>query len=145
MYNRNTTTQTYLKFPLGAPVLDSYDVELIDGKAKYVFPKCVHNECRVFVKQEKGLVSVREVAPVSGYYRRRILINGLDNATVYFFPETYCKQNCDFADATKCTPDTIPFFSDLWKCEYDDKYGYYYKAENISGNYYALMPFEKSK
>lgn len=145
IYNRNTTTQTYFKFPLGAPVLDSYDVELIEGKAKYAFSKCAHNECRFFVKQENGLVSVREVAPVSGYYRRRILISGLENATVYFFPETYCKQNCDFADASKCNPDTTPVFSDLWESEYDEKFGYYYKAENVSGNYYALMPFEKSK
>lgn len=145
IYNRNTTVETYFKFPLGAPVLDSYDVELVDGKAKYFFPKCAHNECRFFVRQKNGLVSVREVAPVSGYYRRRILISGLENATVFFFPETYCDQNCDFADAAKCTPDTTPVFSDLWKQEYDDKYGYYYKAENISGKYYALMPFEISK
>ena len=145
VYNRNTTTQSYFKFPLGAPILDSYDVELIDGKAKYAFSKCAHNECRFFVKQESGLVSVREVAPVSGYYRRRIQISGLENATVYFFPETYCNQNCDFADASKCTPDTTPVYSDLWKQGYDEKHGYYYKAENISGKYYALMPFEKSK
>ena len=136
--------QSYFRFPLGAPILDSYDVELIDGKGKYTFPKCVHNECRFFVKQESGIVSVREIAPVNGYYRRRILISGLENATVYFFPENYCKQNCDFADASKCTPDTIPVFSDLWKQEYDDDYGYYYKAENISGQFYALMPFEIS-
>ncbi|MBO4431902.1 MAG: hypothetical protein J5852_00060 [Clostridia bacterium] len=142
VYNRNTTTAAYLGFPLGAPVLDSYDVELTEGKAKYVFPKCVHNECRVFVRQERGVVSVREAAPVSGYYRRRILISGLENATVFFFPETYCKQNCDFADASECTPDSTPVYSDLWKPEYDEKYGYYYKAENISGKYFALMPFD---
>ena len=145
VYNRNTTTAAYFKFPLGAPVLDSYDTELSDGKAKYVFPKCTHKECRVFVKQESGVVSVREVAPVSGYYRRRILISGLENASVYFFPETYCKQNCDFADASKCTPDSTPVYSDLWKQEFDEKYGFYYKAENISGQYYALMPFDKDR
>lgn len=142
VYNRNTSLETYLKFPLGAPILDSYNVEIVDGKAKYSFSKGVHNECRFFVQQDTGLVSVKEMAPCCGYYRRRILISGLKNATVYFFPETYCKQNCDFADASKCTADTLPFYSDLWKSEYDEKFGYYYKAENISGKYFALMPFE---
>ena len=77
------------------------------------------------------MVSVKEDAPSNGYYRRRILISGLENATVYFFPETYCKQNCDFADADKCKSDSTPVYSEQWKSEYDEKYGYYYKAENI--------------
>ncbi len=145
VYSRNTSMETYLNFPLGAPILDSYNVELVDGKAKYTFPKCIHNECRVFVKQDSGLVSVKEMPPCSGHYRRKILISGLENATVYFFPETYCKQNCDFADASKSSVDIVPFYSELWKSEYDEKYGYYYKAENISGNYFALMPFETAK
>lgn len=145
VYNRNTSIDTYLKFPLGAPILDSYNVEIIDGKAKYNFAKSVHNECRVFVKQDKGLVSVKEDAPSNGYYRRRILISGLENATVYFFPEIYCKQNCDFADADKCKSDSTPVYSQQWKSEYDEKYGYYYKAENISGNYFAMMPFVEPK
>jgi len=145
VYNRNTSIDTYLKFPLGAPILDSYNVEIVDGKAKYNFAKSVHNECRVFVKQDKGLVSVKEDAPSNGYYRRRILICGLENATVYFFPETYCKQNCDFADADKCKSDSTPVYSEQWKSEYDEQYGYYYKAENISGNYYAMMPFVEPK
>lgn len=145
VYNRNTAIDTYLKFPLGAPILDSYNVEIVDGKAKYNFSKSIHNECRVFVKQDNGLVSVREEPPASGHYRRKISIRGLENATVYFFPETYCKQNCDFADADKCKADSSPVYSDLWKSEYDEKYGYYYKAENISGNYFAMMPFVEPK
>lgn len=143
VYNRNTAADFLLKFPLGAPLLDSFDAELSGGRAGYRFPKCVHSECRFFVRQESGLVSVREEPPVSGYYRRRIRISGLENATVYFFPEKYCETNCDFADAAKCTIDSTPVYSEAWKPEFDAAFGHYYKAENVSGSFFALMPFPK--
>ena len=145
IYNRDTASDFLLRFPLGAPLLNSFDAELRDGKAGYRFPKCVHRECRFFVRQEKGRVTVREEPPCSGYYRRRIRISGLENATVCFFPEKYCETNCDFADARQCTIDSTPVFTDAWKPCFDERYGHYYLAENVTGSFFALMPFPEAK
>lgn len=64
VYSPNLTTDTLLKFPLGAPVLTGTDTEIKDGHAVYRFGMSEHKECRVFVKQDGGVVSLKECAPV---------------------------------------------------------------------------------
>lgn len=54
VYSRDTSLETRLKFPPGAPVLNGFSTKLVDGYASYHFGKSVHAECRVFVKQENG-------------------------------------------------------------------------------------------
>ena len=57
-----------------------------NGIAHYRMPKSYQEECRVFVKQEKGIISCYEVAPVEWKVKRRIGINGLKQATVRIYP-----------------------------------------------------------
>jgi len=93
VYQPSTTVKTRLRFPWGVPVLDSHSALMEDGYAVYHFGKAVHRECRVFVEQKSGVVSCRELGPVSYQYRRRIAVEGLEDATVRFLAETYCKDN----------------------------------------------------
>ncbi|MBQ8440306.1 MAG: hypothetical protein IJX19_06585 [Clostridia bacterium] len=94
-FSPSTTVKTKLKFSMGAPILDGYDAALDGGFATYHFPKAERRECRVFVEQESGVVSCREIPPVSATMRRRIRVSGLKNATVRFLAEDYCKENID--------------------------------------------------
>lgn len=143
VYNRNTTTDTFIKFPLGAPILDCYETEIVDGFAKYRFPRCEHKECRVFVKQKAGVVSVKEMPPVNNLYRRKISISGLEKATVYVFPEYKGAEKCGFINTLDIAHnDCTPVLDDCWELV-KDSMGLYYKAENITGNYYLCMPAEK--
>lgn len=140
VYNRNSTVEARLKFPPGAPILDGFDVKLCNGNALYHFNKCVHSECRVFVKQNSGIVSVREAPPENGYYRRIIQISGLENAEVSLFGEEYCKD--DFV-ITKCAIGETPIPMEGWKVISDKENGTYLYGHNISGKIFMCMPPKK--
>ena len=141
VYSPNLTTDTLLKFPLGAPILTGTDTEIRDGHAVYRFGICEHKECRVFVKQESGVITLKEVAPVSCNYHRKLKLDGLDNATVYIFPEH--NGIAALGDA-KCLEDRISGIIPLKKVV-DGKNGVYYKAENLSGTYTVLLSKKSSK
>ena len=79
VYNANTTTDTHLKFPLGAPIFCGTEAEMIDGRASYRFSRSEHRECRIFVDQSEGVISCREAPPVNVRYRRAIKIAGLNS------------------------------------------------------------------
>ena len=136
VYSPNLTTDTLLKFPLGAPILTGTDTEFRDGHAVYRFSISEHKECRVFVKQESGVITLKEHAPVSCNYHRKLKLGGLNNATVYIFPE--CNGNVALGDA-KCLEDRISGIIPLKKVE-DDKNGVYFMIENLSGTYTILFP-----
>ena len=133
--------ETKLRFPLGAPIFVGYDVELEDGAAVYHFPKAEHAECRVYVEQEGGVVSVKERAPVSAKFRRRIEVNGLKNATVRFYGERYCKEEVSVK---------INVIGDY--CENNgelnveliqsEEYGTYYEVKDVTGDLVFSMPFK---
>lgn len=142
VYAPDTTVETYLKFPLGAPILNGYETELKDGMANYRFPKSEHTECRVFVEQEKGVVGVRECAPVNYKYRRRILVSGLKNATVRFFGEEYCKEK--IYAVLNSDPHTDEWYdADIFESEtiHSKEYGTYYEARNVTGTMVFSMPY----
>ena len=90
-YSANTTTDTLLRFPLGAPVLCGIDAEIKGGFSSYRFARSEHRECRVFVEQSDGVITCREAAPVSTRYRRHIHMSGLRDATVYLISEPGCE------------------------------------------------------
>ena len=137
VYNRDTSLETRLKFPLGAPVFNGFSTKIIDGFASYHFNKCVHTECRVFVKQNHGVVKAKEEPPVNMKYRRRIQISGLLNAKVCLFGEEYCKEDCI---VTNTNPDCTPIQLDGWTVINDAENGTYLYAENISGTISICMP-----
>ena len=127
-----------MKFPYGAPILDGYDAVIKDGCAEYHFPKAEHRECRVFVEQKEGIVSCRELAPVSVEYRRRIEVSGLKNATVRFFAESYCGENI----AAVLNSDTDFFCrSDEFESGCREMNGMkLFKARNVTGSLVLSMP-----
>ncbi|MBE6645596.1 MAG: hypothetical protein E7612_09535 [Ruminococcaceae bacterium] len=141
VYNPDTTTDTLMKFPLGAPVMLGGECEIVDGYAKYRFSRCEHRECRIFVEQKEGVISAYEQAPVSAKYRRRFRVDGLSDATVYYFPEKYCDKY--MAASTEWEPDPTPVLDGGWTPIYDSVFGNGFKAEHKSGGISFLMPFEK--
>ncbi len=139
VYNPDTTTDTLLKFPLGAPILLGGETEIQGGCAVYRFGRCEHRECRVFVRQESGVISAMERAPVSGKFRRRFRIQGLQDATVYYFPESDCCG--EIAVETEEAEWRAPEMDGGWTPYYDEVYGTGFKAEHKTGRLCFMMPF----
>ena len=139
IHNQCLTNETLLKFPLGAPILTGFETEIRDGYSVYHFSKCEHRECRVYVKQKSGIVCLSEMAPVSTIYHRKLFLAGLEDATVYIFPEN--RQGTTLA--VDLVPDEIHDTSDpdhrYTRIE-DSRYGVYYKAEHLSGSHIILLP-----
>lgn len=139
VYNRDTTVEARYKFPLGAPVINGYNTLLVDGYATYHFPRSMHGECRVFVKQDSGVVRAREMTPANRKYRRRIKISGLKNAEVCLFPESYCIETALAADFA--SNGATPVFRKDSELVHDPLYGSYIRLKNVSGDLYMVMPF----
>lgn len=139
IYSADTTTDTLLKFPLGAPILQNGEVEIENGFARYRFGRSDHRECRLFVSQQSGVISAKERPPVSGRFRRRLLLDGLEDATVIFFPETYAQEHTYFDDSPVC--DITPNFNDRFKVVHDPLYGTYYRADHVTGAQSIFLPF----
>lgn len=135
VYNANTTTDTLLKFPLGAPVLCGCEAEMRDGESLYHFSRAEHRECRVFVRQNNGIISCREAPPVNARFRRAIKITGLSDATVRLFPERGCECAVSVANNT----DETPVFDSRFTLCNDEIFGTYLLGEHVSGNIYFLM------
>jgi hypothetical protein len=88
-YSPDTTVRLKLHTPLGAPILLGEETYLEQNRSVYQPPRAWHKECRVFVSQEDtGVISCKDIAPVSYYMYRRIEVTGLVNATVYVAPRT---------------------------------------------------------
>ncbi|MBR6765873.1 MAG: hypothetical protein IKM06_05235, partial [Clostridia bacterium] len=141
-YNRNTLTETYLKTPLGAPILNGCDTRLVDGYAVYTFGRTEHRECRVFVKQKSGIVRSRERAPVNRKYRRKIQITGLEDAEVFLFAESYCDLCAVVGGDSFSYDNAMDTPQDFWEYVDDPENGRYLHAKNVSGTIYFAMPFK---
>ena len=142
-FHKSTTVKTRIKLPLGAPVLDGYSTLLEDGYATYHFPKADRKECRVFVEQKNGVVSCNEVPPSSHYLRRRIEVFGLENATVRFVAENYCKDNIVIKLNTKAPSRVI---TDPFESRYVTENGITYcEIINVTGTLTLSMPMKEQK
>ena len=143
VYVPDVTVDTRLKCPLGAPILLGYDAELQNGAALYRFPKAVHAECRVYVEQKEGIVRAKERPPGSAKFRRRIEVSGLQNATVRFFGESYCKEQVTVGvDILDNWCDCPGIFGKDYKGGLieNQQYGTYYEISNFTGSLVFSMP-----
>jgi len=87
-YSPNTTVELGLRFPQGAPLLLGFETQLIEGCSTYTMPRAWRRECRVFVEQEKNSeLSCVEVHSGEIGVCRRMLVKGLEDATIRFYPE----------------------------------------------------------
>lgn len=135
-----TAVTTRMKFPLGAPILDGYSAKIENGYAVYNFPKSERKECRVFVCQQDGIVSVSEAAPVSIKYRRSIKISGLKDATVRIMAERYCADSADVY-----LKRVYDYIMDKADCVYKtDGVDSYIELSHMNGDIYLYMPFKEN-
>jgi len=86
-YSADMTVGMKLNFPEGAPVFTSSETILEEGLATYRPGKAVNWECRVFVEQSQGLVKCLEREPRAKNLKRKLQVDGLENATLHFRPE----------------------------------------------------------
>ncbi len=135
VYNANTTTETHLHFPKGAPILCGTETALESGASTYRFGRGEHRECRIFIEQKDGVISCREAPPVNARFRRAIKLTGLSDATVRLFPEAGCPASVSVAGGT----DDTPVFDTRFSLVEDDACGVYLEGKHISGNVYFLM------
>ncbi len=142
VYSVDTTADTHLKFPLGAPILMGGETEIMGGAAVYRFSRCEHRECRIFVSQKSGVISAHEATPTNFKCRRRMKVCGLNDATVYYFPETYCSKEA-FVSLGNLHADATPEYDESFKPFFSEEFGWGYKADHVSGDRFFLMPFEK--
>ncbi|TFG69965.1 MAG: hypothetical protein E4H27_06550 [Anaerolineales bacterium] len=75
-----------LKFPDGAPVFHATFARLEGGAALYPLARTLHYECRVFVRQETGVIGCDPGARDEHHRELTLKITGLQDATVVFLP-----------------------------------------------------------
>lgn len=139
-YNTCMATDTHLRFPLGAPILTGTDAQIREGRSVYRFSKCDHKECRVFVEQAGGVVTLKALHPNSSLFRRKLLIAGLENATVWVLPEDSSGLQAWFATTT-AKPSVTPVYDESWQRVEHPVYGTCYRAEHVTGSRLILFPF----
>ncbi len=88
-YVPNATAALRLRFPQGAPLLLGHETVVSGGYATYTMPRAWHHECRVFLQQQaESQVTCAEICPLERReLKRHILVAGLVDATVRFYPE----------------------------------------------------------
>ena len=75
-----------LKFPDGAPVFHATFTRLEGGASFYPLARTLHYECRVFVRQETGVIGCDPGARDEHHRELTLKITGLQDATVVFLP-----------------------------------------------------------
>jgi hypothetical protein len=87
-YSPSAAVTLRLRFPHGAPILKGNETWFEGGHSTYSMPRAWHRECRCFVEQaDEGEISCVERISEEIGIRRRIMLTGLKNAVVHFYPE----------------------------------------------------------
>lgn len=129
-YQPNTTVKNRMKFPQGAPLLLGFETILEKGYSSYVLPTAWNRECRVFVEQENGMISFKELHSGQKGILKRYEIDGLKNATVRVYAGSDVVSSGFHAYVNAGYP---------WKKgqyqfkEMTDEMGHYFLVENVSG------------
>ena len=138
VYNPDTTKDIFFRFPHGAPILLGGEAELREGMAGYRFPRADRRECRVYLRQESGTVSLSEVAPVSAIYRRKFRLTGLADAELIVFPEEETPDGLRISRKEEIDgyfPEEDFYLADTEFCRDADGRGYF-KASHLDGEFY---------
>ncbi len=128
----DTTTALQLRLPQGAPLLLGLETRLVEGRARYTMPKAWHHECRVFVDgQRAGRLACSEVHSGMVGVTRRMLVTGLQDATIRFYPEPGTE-----ADVRVLANGTQPYLGGDFRTteRHRDRMGTYLQADNLTGN-----------
>jgi hypothetical protein len=112
-YSPDTTVTVRLRFPHGAPVLVGTETWIADGHASYAPPRVWHKEVRCLVdQQQSGVVSCIERISEYPFIERRLLLTGLKNATVHFYPENDRRVIMAVNDNRDYNLDSLPYISE---------------------------------
>jgi len=128
-YVPNQTVEQKFKFPAGAPIFTGMETELKAGFSTYRFPKSWNKECRVFVEQQDGIVSCKEMAPVEFKVNRKIEVSGLKDATIRIYPGTDLEYYKAMPSNNHYPQKQIVLDSK----KSNDKTGTFYEYKNITG------------
>ncbi|KAA0992857.1 hypothetical protein [Dyadobacter aurulentus] len=88
-YNPNTTIVNHFKFPQGAPLLNGLDTKLDKGSSVYSLPTSWNRDSRVFIEQQEGIVSFKELHSGEMGISKRFRVSGLQNATVRIYADEH--------------------------------------------------------
>ncbi len=92
-YTPVTTLESRFRFPQGAPILVGRQTKLSDGQSTYNLGPCYHEECRLFVEQERDTtISCTDFPSRFPWIRRRLKVTGLANATITFYRDSCCLE-----------------------------------------------------
>ncbi|HSI86346.1 MAG: hypothetical protein ACAI35_13185 [Candidatus Methylacidiphilales bacterium] len=87
-YQPDVSVALQISLPMGAPVFPAQQNMVESSLLHYTGPAWWHHVCRAFVRQEsRSAVVCRVLPPIQHGYNSRLLVSGLKNAEVRFFPE----------------------------------------------------------
>lgn len=129
-YHPNSTVKNRMKFPQGAPLLLGFDTILEAGHSSYVLPTSWNRECRVFVEQQDGMVSFKELHSNQKDIYKRYETDGLKNATV----RVYAGSGITSSDFHAYVNAAYPWKKGQYPFkEMNDEMGHYFLIENVTG------------
>ncbi|CAG5018354.1 hypothetical protein DYBT9275_05984 [Dyadobacter sp. CECT 9275] len=129
-YNPNSTITSRFKFPQGAPLLLGLETKLDKGNSVYTLPTSWSRECRIFVEQNDGIVSYKELHSGEKGIDKRFQVSGLKNGTVRIYAAEGITEDKFNAYVNAGYP---------WKTgrvtvrKGDEKLGNHFVVENITG------------
>ncbi|MBR6694019.1 MAG: hypothetical protein IKL62_03625 [Clostridia bacterium] len=130
-YCPDTTVGITLNTPLGAPLMLANECVVDGDSATYHMPRAWRHECRVFVTNgKKGVVHAKDNIATAYKIKRRMIVEGLEDATVYVIPysdpeKTFFLLNSNFPHFVSQTPFTYELV--------DSVFGKVYKLTGITG------------
>jgi hypothetical protein len=130
-YVPNTTVKHRFRFDQGAPLLNGFETKLENGYSTYSLPTAWHRECRVFVEQQEGIVSSKEVHSGEKGISRRLRVTGLNNATVRVYPGEEVTEQMFQVHLNTGYPYKTGHYA--FK-QGDAKHGKHFVIENVTGN-----------
>ncbi|GAB2792630.1 hypothetical protein GCM10027275_41950 [Rhabdobacter roseus] len=129
-YQPNSTVKLRFRMPPGAPLLLGLETRLDRGHSSYVLPTAWNRECRVFVEQNDGMVSFKELHSGQKGITKRYQVSGLKNATVRIYAEDHVTAETFHAYVNAGYPwktGQVPFKPG------DEKLGKHFVVENVTG------------
>jgi hypothetical protein len=130
-YNPSNTVKLRFKMLQGAPLLLGLETKLEKGNSTYIMPTAWNRECRIFVEQNDGIVSCKELHSGQIGITKRFQINGLKNATVRIYPKDGITAQSFHAYVNSDYPwriGQVPFKLG------DEKLGKHFVVEKVTGS-----------
>ncbi|MEI6137621.1 MAG: hypothetical protein WCP85_00065 [Mariniphaga sp.] len=130
-YNPGNTVKLRFKMAQGAPLLLGLETKLEKGNSTYVMPTAWNRECRLFITQNDGIVSCKELHSGQLGIKKRFEVTGLKNGTIRVYPQDDVTAQTFHAYVNSDYP---------WKTGQvqfatgDEKLGKHFVIENITGN-----------